>query len=68
MRKWLKDKRKANAMSQKEIAKIVGIEQQSYSLLEGGLRNPSVAIAKKIADILDFDWTLFYEQPNQNVS
>lgn len=32
-----------------------------YSKIERGEKNPSVDVAKKIAAVLGFDWTHFYE-------
>ncbi len=49
-------------MSQNEVAKTVGIAQASYSNIENGKREPSVSVAKKIATVLDFDWTLFFDE------
>ena len=60
MYEWLKDLRLEN--SQESIAKKVGISQQHYSLIEKGEREPSVAVAKRIAAVLGFDWTKFYEE------
>jgi putative transcriptional regulator len=31
-------------------------------MIENGERIPSVGTAKKIAEILNFDWTLFFEE------
>lgn len=62
MRKWLKEKRESNKMTQKEVAESVGFSRQGYSQIEGGARRPSPEKAKKIAEVLDFDWTLFYKE------
>ena len=59
MRKWLIDIR--NGRTQAQIAKAAGITQQMYSFIELGVRRPSVEVAKKIAAVLGFDWTRFYE-------
>ncbi len=59
MRKWLIDIR--NGRAQAQIAKAAGITQQMYSLIELGERRPSVEVAKKIAAVLGFDWTRFFE-------
>ena len=59
MRKWLIDIR--NGRSQTQIAKEAGITQQMYSFIELGERRPSVEVAKKIAAVLGFDWTRFFE-------
>ncbi len=57
----LKENRKEKNKTQKEIAELTGITQQMYSNIENGKRRPSVAVAKKIAEVLNFDWTLFFK-------
>jgi putative transcriptional regulator len=59
LRKWLIDIR--NGRAQAQIAEAVGISQQMYSAIEVGARRPSVEVAKKIAAVLGFDWTRFFE-------
>jgi len=59
LRKWLIEIRKGR--SQAQIAEAVGISQQMYSAIELGERRPSVEVAKKIASVMGFDWTRFYE-------
>lgn len=61
MRKWLKEIRLNKRMVQKSVAKFAGISQQHYNFIENGERNPHVETAKKIAEILNFDWTRFFE-------
>jgi len=61
MRGWLKYKRICKGFSQEELAELVGIDNTSISKYEVGERNPSVDVAKKIADILEFSWVKFYE-------
>lgn len=63
MRKWLIDIR--NGRAQAQIAEAVGISQQMYSAIELGERRPSVDVAKKIAAVLGFEWTLFYQDENE---
>lgn len=46
--------------TQQKIADQCGISQNFYSWIENGERTPSVKVAKKIAEVLDFDWTLFF--------
>ena len=58
--KWLKHIRIDADMKQIEVASKVGISQQAYWLIEHGYRRPSVATAKKIANVLGFNWTLFF--------
>lgn len=59
---WLKQARKVNGMSQTQIAKTIGISQQAYSNIESGRSKPTVDNAKKLAAILEVDWTRFYEK------
>ena len=63
MRKWLIDIR--NGRTQAQIAKAAGITQQMYSFIELGERRPSVEVAKKIASVLGFDWTRFFEDEDE---
>jgi putative transcriptional regulator len=63
LRKWLIDIR--NGRAQAQIAEAVGISQQMYSAIEVGERRPSVDVAKKIAAVLGFEWTLFYQDENE---
>jgi putative transcriptional regulator len=59
LRKWLIEIR--NGRAQAQIAEAAGITQQMYSAIELGERRPSVEVAKKIAVVLGFDWTRFFE-------
>lgn len=45
-------------MSQREVAKKIGISQTSYSFLESGLREPSMLHLRRIAALLNvsIDW------------
>lgn len=61
MREWLAEMRKATGKSQKELASEAGIAQSTLGSIESGNRNPSVELAKKIAAVLDFPWTRFFE-------
>ena len=47
-------------MEQKYVAYKIGKTQACYSYIESGNRNPSIELAQKIADVLDFDWVLFF--------
>lgn len=59
---WLKAIRESKNLSQEEISRSVDITQASYSNIENGKRTPSVPVAKKIAAVLGFDWTRFYDE------
>lgn len=47
-RKLLINQRIKNSWTQEELAKKVGISQQSVSLIEIGKRKPTIEIAKKL--------------------
>jgi putative transcriptional regulator len=59
MRLWLLEKRKHKEKTQDYIACKVRISRSMYAMIESGERNPSVPVAKNIAKVLNFDWTLF---------
>lgn len=60
-RDWLKYKRLNKKLTQNEVAEASGIERAYYTMIELGERRPSVQVAKSIAKVLDFDWTIFFE-------
>lgn len=65
MRSWLKKLRhESHNMTQEQLAKKVGISRTMITEIENGNANPSVEVAKKIAAVLGFDWTRFYEDDN----
>ncbi len=59
-REWLIQIRKARGIKTTDIIKQAKITSQMYYCIENNKRNPSVKLARKIAEILDFDWILFY--------
>lgn len=63
MREWLINIRKKCELSQQQVANTVGISQSYYSAIESGARGNHlpVPLAKKIAEVLGFDWQRFYE-------
>lgn len=67
MRTWLVDIRKAAKMSQQKVANAAGISQTYYAGIETGARGKplGVPVAKAIAGVLGFDWTKFYEEPDE---
>ncbi|PPA70079.1 helix-turn-helix transcriptional regulator [Jeotgalibacillus proteolyticus] len=48
-------------LSQQEVADLSDVSRQFYSMVEKGERKPSVPVAKKIADALEIEWTIFFE-------
>ena len=62
MRSWLKKLRhESHNLTQEQLAKMVGISRTMITEIENGNANPSVKVAKKIAAVLEFDWTRFYD-------
>lgn len=67
MRTWLKELRlKSRSMTQKQLATLVGISRTMITEIENGKANPSVEVAKRIAAVLGFDWTRFFEDPPED--
>ena len=62
---WLKELRKQKGMTGEEVGSKAEITQQMYNYIENGKRRPSVAVAKKIAAVLGFDWTRFFDDENE---
>lgn len=60
MRKWLKDIRKDKGLTQEQVASEIYINRSYYTQIENGTRNPSIHVAKKIADLLGFNPSSFF--------
>ena len=56
----LKQLREDKNMRQYDLAKKAGISRSYYTMIENGKKKPSPKVAKRIAKILNFDWTIFY--------
>ena len=65
-RKWLYEARKNKNLTMAEVAAKSNISESYYSLIESGNRNVPVKTAKKIAKVLGFDWTKFYEDESKD--
>lgn len=57
-REWLTQVR--GNRTHQEVADLAGIGRAFYTQIENGARTPSVYTAKKIAEVLGFDWTYFF--------
>lgn len=68
MRSWLRQIRIIKNMTEAQTAAEAGISQPFYHWVETGKKNPSPAVAQAIADVLGFDWTLFYPRKDRKVS
>jgi putative transcriptional regulator len=60
-RNWLAGFRNVAEMTHDDVSQKAEITRQYYGMIEAGLRNPSVDLAKRIAKILNFEWTIFFE-------
>ena len=56
----LKQLREDKNMRQYDLAQKAGISKSYYTMIENGKKKPSPKVAKRIAKILNFDWTIFY--------
>lgn len=57
----LKELRTSKGLSQQELATKCGVIRQTISNIECGLSKPSIDLAKKLGEVLEVDWTLFFE-------
>lgn len=55
------DYRKALNLTQEDMSGRIGISRAAYANIENGKRSPSVSVAKRIAAVLGFDWTRFFD-------
>ena len=62
MRRWLIEARAKKKLSQDQVATKCGISRQYYNFIESGKRNCPPETAKKIAAVLEFPWTKFFEE------
>lgn len=58
----LRQTRKRTSFTQTELAKAVGVTQETISLWELGKREMPVRYAKKIAEALRCDWQDLYDE------
>ena len=59
------EKRTERNLTLKQVADAANVSESYCSLIERGVCKPSVKTAKRIAEVLGLDWTLFYEETNQ---
>jgi|BioPla2DNA2_1021312.scaffolds.fasta_scaffold383885_1 putative transcriptional regulator len=60
-RTWLREMRDKRQLTQQQVADLIRTTQQHYSLIEKGERRPSPLLAKRIAALFGFDWTVFFD-------
>lgn len=68
MRHWLVQFRKIKGLTQEDVANLCGISRSYYSGIECGTRKGSGIVAKKIADALGFDMSLFFAENGRKMS
>ena len=59
MREWLVENR--GNRTHQQISVLAGVSRNYYTEIENGVKTPSVEMAKKLAEALRFDWTLFFD-------
>lgn len=57
----LKERREAAGMTQEQLSKESGVKRTTIAMIESGKNTPSVGNAKKLANVLGFEWFEFYE-------
>lgn len=60
-RLWLREVRFQKDLRAWEVARMANICENYYTKIELGVRSPSVKLAKKLGEILDFSWIRFFE-------
>ena len=61
----LKEERQKAGLTQEQLANKVFVIRQTISSIECGLIRPSVETAKRIAGVLGFNWTLFFDEEGE---
>lgn len=59
----LKEIRKAQNLTMKQVSERSDISESMLSLIESGKRTPSVRSAQRIAAALGVEWTKFFDPP-----
>ncbi|MDW8515852.1 helix-turn-helix transcriptional regulator [Priestia flexa] len=59
--KWLESIRLEKDLTHDQVAVLANIDRSYYTKIENGL-TPSVKVSKKIAQVLGFSWTIFFEE------
>lgn len=59
---WLREMRVNAQKTLRDVAQESGVSECYVSQIETGARRPSVEAAKKLAGVLGFPWTRFFEE------
>lgn len=57
----LREIRKEKGLTQEELAFLCEVQRSTISMIELGLNKPSVDLAKKLGEVLEVDWKVFFE-------
>ena len=63
---WLEAIRNERGLSQRSVAEAAEIAQATSRNIEKGKRGISVKVAKRIAAVLGFEWTKFFEDGSRS--
>lgn len=56
----VKHRRQTRGLTQRQLAEMLGVKGSHIAYLESGRRKPSLALLKRLADVLELDrWQLF---------
>ena len=58
----LKEVRKTKGLTQEELAAKCDVQRTTVTMIETGENLPSVQLAKKLAEVLEIDWTEFFNE------
>ena len=58
----LKEARKSKGLTQEELAAKCDVQRTTVTMIETGENLPSVQLAKKLAEVLEIDWTEFFNE------
>lgn len=69
MRQRLIKLRKERGMTQQQVAEILGITRSFYGMIETGDRNPTLELAKRIAELfqVEIEQIFFGEKSNETL-
>ncbi len=58
---WLEDLRKSRDLTQEEVAGMAEVDRSYIAKIEAG-QTPSVRVAKRLGNVLGFQWQKFFEE------
>ena len=54
---WLRSQK---GWTQQQLADILNVSRSTIAMIENGTNKPSVKLAKKIAEVFQIDWKIFF--------